>query len=75
MKNHKQFRVALIAMKADKKTVFESLETESRYSAIRIFAQYIDDYANSECYIITLDEYDRARSDYYSVMIQQYRRR
>ena len=75
MKNHKQFRVALIAINADKKTTLESLETESRYSAIRIFAQYIDDYANSECYIITLDEYDRARSAYYSVMIQQFKRR
>lgn len=75
MKNHKQFRVALIAMNADKKTTLESLETESRYSAIRIFAQYIDDYANSECYIITLDEYDHARKDYYSVMIQQFKRR
>ena len=75
MKNHKQFRVALIAMNGDKKTALESVETESRYSAIRIFAQYIDQYTDSECYIITLDEYDQARSAYYSVMIQQYRRR
>ena len=75
MKNHKQFRVALIAMNADKKTTLESLETDSRYSAIRIFAQYIDQYADSECYIISLDEYDRDKSDYYSVMIQQFKRR
>lgn len=75
MKNHKQFRVALIAMNGDKKTTIETLETDSRYSAIRIFAEYINQYTSSECYIITLDEYDRARSDYYSVMIQQYRRR
>lgn len=75
MKYHKQFRVALIAMNGDKKTTLESVETDSRYSAIRIFAEYLDQYTNSECYIITLDEYDHVRSDYYSVMIQQYRRR
>ena len=75
MKYHKQFRVALIAMNGDKKTTLESVETDSRQSAIRIITEYLEQYTDIECYIISLDEYDCARSDYYSVMIQQFRRR